>query len=246
MNYFKIYSSLVRRAFHSKRKRDDDNYYEGHHVKPDCFGGTRIVLLTAREHYIAHFLLYKHFKLYGNTNKRIKMARAWNAMTFSSSDNIERYTSRTFEYARIAFNESMKGDNHPNYGKSTSQETLDKIANTMKNKPQCEIDTMKEKQRQAKLGSKWSVEHRENALSGRRKHYENKQPQFELIKPDGSKHLYTTLSKLLKDHNMSKSMIYNNVFGNVIQYGDKQSKIRSEKTENSIGCIVNKLNNCLL
>lgn len=85
-------------------------------------------MLTAREHYIAHFLLFKHFKKHGDKNQKIKMARAWNAMTFSSNDNIKRYTSHSFAYSRIAFNESIKGENHPFYGKKHTEETRIKIS----------------------------------------------------------------------------------------------------------------------
>lgn len=131
MNYLKHYIKLVRNAKRKCRKRGDGNYYEGHHVKPKSLGGKHIVLLTAREHFIAHFLLYKHFRKHGNKNQHIKMSRAFKAMTFQSADNITRYTSKSFEYARIAFNESMKGENHPFFGKKHSKETLEKISKSL-------------------------------------------------------------------------------------------------------------------
>ena len=46
-----------------KRKLNDPEYVycEAHHIIPKCLGGsddkTNIILLTAREHYIAHLLL---------------------------------------------------------------------------------------------------------------------------------------------------------------------------------------------
>lgn len=131
MNYLKTYYNLLTRAKRENRQRGDGRYYEAHHVKPNCLGGKFLVLLTAREHYIAHFLLYKHFKKHGNKNQKIKMARAWKAMTFSSHDNIERYNSHTFELARIAFNESMSGESHPFYGKKHSDETRKVISDKL-------------------------------------------------------------------------------------------------------------------
>jgi hypothetical protein len=116
MNYLKHYIKLVRKAKRFNRTRFDGGYYEAHHVKPNSLGGKRLVLLTAKEHYIAHFLLYKHYKKFGNSNQRIKMSEAFHAMTFSSSDNIERYNSKTFSIARKAKSEAMKGEGNPMYG----------------------------------------------------------------------------------------------------------------------------------
>lgn len=138
MNYIKHYIKLTRRAFHSGRKRNDCIFYEGHHVKPNCLGGKRIVLLTPKEHYIAHFLLYKHFKKYGNKNSFIKMSRAFNAMTFSSDDNIKRYTSNTFSIARKAYAISVRGKNNPMYGQKRPEAAI-KIgfgANNIANRPE--------------------------------------------------------------------------------------------------------------
>lgn len=47
----------------SKRTKDKSNYYESHHILPRSLGGgnekSNLVLLTAREHFIAHKLLVK-------------------------------------------------------------------------------------------------------------------------------------------------------------------------------------------
>ena len=114
LKYLRYYYRILNKAFLEKRhKREKVFEYEGHHVKLNCLGGKLIVLLTAREHYLAHFLLYKHYKSNGNKNTKIKSARAFNSMTFQSGDNIKRYTSHTFEIARNAHYESLRGDNHP-------------------------------------------------------------------------------------------------------------------------------------
>lgn len=59
MNYQKIYNDLVSRA----KTRVLNCYKERHHVIPRCMGGTddkeNLVDLTAREHFIAHWLLTK-------------------------------------------------------------------------------------------------------------------------------------------------------------------------------------------
>lgn len=57
MNYAKHYNALVDRA----KGRQIEGYSEKHHIIPKCMGGTddtdNIVVLTAREHYVAHQLL---------------------------------------------------------------------------------------------------------------------------------------------------------------------------------------------
>lgn len=68
MNYSKIYDALICKAkteIRKKLKRTDPNfiYYENHHIIPKCLGGTNdrenMVLLTAREHLVAHWILTK-------------------------------------------------------------------------------------------------------------------------------------------------------------------------------------------
>ena len=61
MNYIKIYNNLVSNKTH--RKKGKDVYYESHHIIPKSLGGdnekSNLVLLTSREHFVAHRLLTK-------------------------------------------------------------------------------------------------------------------------------------------------------------------------------------------
>ena len=67
MNYQKIYDQLIekRRRFPLTKNKKDPNYIycEAHHIIPRCLNGSddsnNIVNLTAREHFIAHYLLWK-------------------------------------------------------------------------------------------------------------------------------------------------------------------------------------------
>lgn len=76
----------------------------------------RVVCLTAREHFIAHLLLWKACrKRYGVNNwKTAKTGKAFHSMSIKPRHTKERYvpTSRGFELSRIANSESMRGDNH--------------------------------------------------------------------------------------------------------------------------------------
>lgn len=113
MNYFKHYSKLIRK---SQSRTQPDVYCEKHHVFPTSIFGKNnlIAVLTAKEHYIAHLLLYKIcLKRYGTEHRyTIKMARAWWMMTMSSNLH-SRHTSRSFASARQAMAESFKGDKNP-------------------------------------------------------------------------------------------------------------------------------------
>jgi len=58
----KIYHSLIQNARNQNRSKKDA-YFENHHILPRSMGGTNqktnLVLLTAREHYVAHLLLVR-------------------------------------------------------------------------------------------------------------------------------------------------------------------------------------------
>lgn len=60
MNYKKHYDLLIEKA---NKRVLLNGYTEKHHVVPKCMGGTNnkenLVCLTAREHYISHWLLHK-------------------------------------------------------------------------------------------------------------------------------------------------------------------------------------------
>ena len=84
MNYLKIYINLCKRG--ESRNIDSLLYYEKHHTFPKSIFGpnSRISFLTMREHYVAHWLLYKFcIKRYGlNDDKTIKMAMAFHIMVY--------------------------------------------------------------------------------------------------------------------------------------------------------------------
>jgi hypothetical protein len=88
-----------------ENRKKGETYYETHHIQPESLGGSNdksnLVLLTAREHYIAHFLLYKHYKSINDKNKMFKMVIAWNRMR--THPNGKRYISKTFELAKKAY-----------------------------------------------------------------------------------------------------------------------------------------------
>ena len=76
----------------------------------------RVVYLTAREHFIAHILLWKAFrKRYGVIHwKTAKTGKAVQSMSMKSKFTKNRYVLNSHEFAmtRTAHIESMSGDNH--------------------------------------------------------------------------------------------------------------------------------------
>jgi hypothetical protein len=163
MDYKKIYDIFMQDRLDKKPERlllrKDGEYFEGHHIIPKSKGGVgnssrpknnqNIVLLTSREHFLAHWMLWR---IYQDRSS----ALAFHKM-LSSNKNQNRITSsRGYEEAREAFrltnignqygkgktkiiseeqkkNQSiiMKGrylgDNNPFFNKKHTEESKDKI-----------------------------------------------------------------------------------------------------------------------
>lgn len=66
----KIYNGLINRVKNENRVKCGEKYYENHHILPKHMGGNdnpdNMVLLTFREHVIAHYLLWRIHKLSGD------------------------------------------------------------------------------------------------------------------------------------------------------------------------------------
>lgn len=137
MNYLKVYCNLIRKA---ENRTPPEGYTEKHHTFPvSIFGkNNRIVVLTAREHYIAHALLEKAFiKRYGLHHYRTqKMNFAHSAMKCKNQyTNSYLYENARKRRIQIMREQKMNcGENHPLYGKSPSEETRRKIGEAMKGK----------------------------------------------------------------------------------------------------------------
>jgi ribosomal protein S15P/S13E len=103
--YTKWYNSIIENA----KLRNVDGYLEKHHILPKCLGGLdnteNIVKLSAREHFICHWLLTK---MIDKTNKRkvCQMLNAFNRM-FTNNDNQYRYTSKLFEHYKKNASKTM-------------------------------------------------------------------------------------------------------------------------------------------
>ena len=129
MDYKNIYYKIIEKA-----KNEDKNgnrgigYFEKHHILPKSLGGSNdkenLVQLTAREHFICHWLLVKMFNK--GTKERNKMLYAFWRMKSSPDNNGKRYiNSKAYEKLRIEYvdvvsklmSENQKGENNSQFGK---------------------------------------------------------------------------------------------------------------------------------
>ena len=117
MNYELIYNNLVISA---KKRDTTKGYVEVHHIIPRSVGGkndkSNLVTFTAREHFIAHWLLTKIHK-----NKRSSniMNKAFTGMNMqNSSQRRSSLTSHRYKALRVAYRDSVTGEGNPMYGKT--------------------------------------------------------------------------------------------------------------------------------
>ena len=128
MDYKAIYDRLCSKAKSENRIKGNGVYYEAHHIIPKSLGGDglvtqdkwhpNIVLLTDKEHFLAHRLLCK---IYPNNNE---LRYAWWAMCNQEGPNQQRSyrpSARAYSEAKKLFIESYSGENHPLYGKGYLQ-----------------------------------------------------------------------------------------------------------------------------
>lgn len=109
MNYEKNYYDYITYVKSLNRiKSDSDSekyvYFEIHHIIPKSIGGLNekenLILLTAREHFLAHYLLCK---IYNSGENHSKMIFAFNGMKQSNNHLRNYFNSRLYEAYRIEF-----------------------------------------------------------------------------------------------------------------------------------------------
>lgn len=130
MNYKNIYNKLIIKAKSEIRIKSDTVYYEAHHIKPRSFGGDgdcrntnhpNIVLLTPKEHYIAHLLLVA---IYPNSPAMHKAL--WN-MCNVKKDIRYKPSAKTYCAIRKEYIKNTIGSNNHFFGKTHSDESKLKI-----------------------------------------------------------------------------------------------------------------------
>jgi hypothetical protein len=106
MNYEKNYNDYINYVKTLKRFKGDGNYYEVHHIKLKSLNGDdskeNLVLLTAREHYLAHYLLTKIIPCQ-QTFAAFWMFHSKN----TKSLHLHYLNSRFYEWARLCVQTNM-------------------------------------------------------------------------------------------------------------------------------------------
>jgi len=104
MNYELVYKNLVLTRINRGLKEGE--YYERHHIKPECIGGDNgidnLVTLTAREHYLAHWLLVKIYP------HEWRLRFAFYQMSKTNGKNRRVISSRQFERAKFHMAEGAR------------------------------------------------------------------------------------------------------------------------------------------
>jgi hypothetical protein len=126
--YTKWYHAIVNSA--KAREKENDTYYERHHVVPKSMGGSdrshNIVRLTAKEHFVVHHLLTK---MCVDSRDHSKMCNAFFAMHIHSTKN-RYFTPRTYALAKFLMAESKRklvGELNPWFGKKHTEEAKCKM-----------------------------------------------------------------------------------------------------------------------
>ena len=117
--YTNWYKSIINRS----HDRVLIGYRENHHIIPRCMGGgnekTNIAILTAREHFICHYLLTK--MVVGVNCK--KMFNALNKMNQSKNTQTRhKLNSHLFQYLREGVSKYNTGKNNVMFGKTHTDE----------------------------------------------------------------------------------------------------------------------------
>jgi hypothetical protein len=122
--YTKWYFQIIEKAKSQNRIKSKDVYYESHHIIPRCMNGSNkshnLVLLTAREHFICHYLLCK---MADKNQNWYKLMNAFNYMkSQSKSHNNNRYfNSYLYDYYKkncsLVMSELQRGEKNSNFGK---------------------------------------------------------------------------------------------------------------------------------
>lgn len=157
MNYQRIYNQIIDRA----KTRKLEGYKEKHHIIPKCMGGgnekENLVELTAREHFICHWLLSRIYP----ENAKIIYA-FWAMCNQKNAKQKQRHisSSRAYQEAKKVFSE-LHSKTRRGYNHSTT--AREKMSIAGKGKPKSVIHRENIK----KYAQKRTGEHKEKIRQGK-------------------------------------------------------------------------------
>lgn len=137
MDYTKHYYLMMEKAKIRNAERTELDYYEYHHIEPRCIrpdlvdDASNIVSLTAREHFVAHWLLTKIYRNH-HISIRNKIASAFHKMCSDGQQGKrdKAIPSILYEIAKKEFSR-----NHPMKDKTIRKKVSDGLKMFYKNNP---------------------------------------------------------------------------------------------------------------
>ncbi len=131
MDYLKNYNSLINSRKLLGREKGGCEIYELHHIIPTSLGGSNDknnkILLTPKEHYIAHLLLTKIYK----GKDKSKMCYALLIMCVNNGKQKRNFSAKQYDNAKRLVSINCTGENASFYGKTFSDEIKKDISNRM-------------------------------------------------------------------------------------------------------------------
>lgn len=186
--YSKYYFDIINVAKTQNRQKGF-TYFEEHHIIPKSLGGgntiDNLVLLTAKEHFVAHHLLTK---MCIDCIHRKKMIFAFRMLHLKQNEN-KYFTSRTYQIIKLQID--MKKDNNPFYGKNHTEEAKSKMS--LERKKRVISDETRRKMSESRKGKIQSDE--------------TKRKKAERMK--GFKHSNESKEKMSKSYNRSEEAFQN-------------------------------------
>jgi hypothetical protein len=133
--YNKWYTNITEQA----KNRVLETYTESHHIVPRSLGGSddpnNLVNLTAREHFVCHWLLVKMTSGHDH-HKMLNALRMMRAENLNQQRYTTKITARVYESIKKEYSvlqsERVRGNKNPMYGKKRTQEMNDAVSQANK------------------------------------------------------------------------------------------------------------------
>ena len=172
------------------RIREDNVYYERHHIIPKSMGGSdtvdNLVYLTAKEHFLSHLLLTKITE----GEIKAKMIYAFGHMSFYEKYKKKHITSRLYQVLReecsVVKSESLKGKTTWMKGKRHTDEARRKMSESHKgrtawNRSKKTSDEVKQKISEAKKGYIPTIETRRKLSEASKKDWARRKSEAAIL-----------------------------------------------------------------
>lgn len=198
--YVKWYENLIT---HAKQNKEiiESSYYETHHILPKCLNGTdsvdNLVSLTARQHFVAHWILTR---IYKNSEAYTKLLFAFNAMTRDRTGN-RYYSGKGYEIARKLLGNQLSkerkgnwtiGEDNAMHGKSVYERWVELYGEDIADKKMVDYSN---KMKESTTGEKNGFYGKKHSEETRKKLSKARQSTYKLVSPGGE--AYTIKDSLL-------------------------------------------------